>query len=183
MHRSILLLACLVAALGSADALAKHFKATASGWTVVSSEADVDASLTGGSTSHSSGRSTVGPLTAGASSDLGDWDGSSYCDFDPDSGAPRGVLLHYVAFSQVVRFVRGDLMYLQLDSSPPSTLCFNFIDNTSFTVELHLTVMGGTGRFEGATGSLVSRGSGSNLSSTLSAFEAETEGQIWFSRD
>lgn len=132
-----------------------------SGWWHTNQEADVDGDLQGGAIGENMGRGRLGRFTNGTSSDLLPWDGASFCDFDAD-GYPIAVTLYYVSLDVIGRYADGDLLYYRAASSPPGQLCFNFVDN-SFTMEVHYDLVGGTGRFEGATGRVVTVGAGQDF--------------------
>lgn len=148
----------------------------ASGTAVPSNAADLDENATGYH-SYLEGRGSLGRFTLTNAGDVSDWDGSSFCDFDPETGAPIAVELVYLGNASVLRTAAGDQLYLELDSSPPSTYCANFIDNSS-TFELYATVVGGTGRFKGATGTIYFSGSGQALSG-LTPFELTASGELY----
>lgn len=102
---------------------------------------------------------------------------------------PNILQLQYVACSVVTRYSNGDLLFSSLDENPlnPSTICYNFVDLT-YTITIHLVIWGGTGRFEGATGSSTATVTGTGLASepdrlTHSAFWGLTEGEIFLSGD
>ena len=63
--------------------------------------------------------------------------------------------------------------------SPPSTLCFNIIDNVSSTFEIYFNIAGGTGRFEGATGHSITTGSSRNIFDGHSGFSGSNTGEIF----
>ena len=77
------------------------------------------------------GKSNFGQFSAGGVSEIAPFDESNpvFCDYD-EFGYPRGVVLTYVSLSQVVRYKNGDLMFTELDSNVPSTVCFNFNEDT-----------------------------------------------------
>ena len=105
---------------------------------------------------------------------LGEWDGFSFCELEP--GVP-GLLIAYVSGSAVDTAANGDQLYRQLADTPASTLCFNFNDE-SFTFTIHTNVIGGTGRFRGASGSVVVTGSGQTVAEGLSAFSSSYRGNL-----
>jgi hypothetical protein len=159
---------------------AKTCAGTASGWGWASAEVDADGSGVSGSVGTAQGRDCFGQFTAGSAGNLIDWDGSTFCDFD-DVGNPSGVVLEYRNLSQVQRYANGDLLFSELSESIPSTLCFNFVDGVSYTSEIHSDFVGGTGRFEGASGYAVGRGAGRNLRK-MGASSAEFESEITLQR-
>jgi len=156
----------------------KSLTIDSSGWVKQSSEVDLNGDLDTGGESTSHGKSTMGPVSSGGMSDLIPWDGVTFCDFDPDSGLPIAVELVYAGTASITRFQNGDLLYTVMNPSPPSTLCFNFIDSTS-TFTIYTDVTGGTGGFEGATGTAVSTGSAENVvPDHLDAFGITTKVQL-----
>lgn len=173
------LLGGATAEAGMAETKEVRFEASGSGFD--SQEADADGNLTGGSVSVGAGRDSLGRFTFNGVGDLADWDGVSFCDFDPETGYPSGVLLYYVALSQVLRYENGDLLLLELAGSPPSTLCFNFVDYVSYTFETYTEIVGGTGRLEGASGAFHGQGRGQNLQH-MGAFSASGTGEVHLPR-
>jgi hypothetical protein len=175
-----LILIMVLAFLGmlaiSDPAEARTCKGTASGWGVNTDEINGDGVEGGGSVSTGTGRDCFGNLTTSGAGELAEWDQHSYCDFD-DTGYPSGVLLNYLSLSQVIRYRNGDLVMTELSESFPSTLCFNYVDGVSYTVEVYSVVIGGTGRFEGATGTSVTRGAGQNLQN-MGAWTSEFESDL-----
>ncbi len=166
--------------LGSlvAQADTQSYRATQSGWSVPSEEQNVDAAVPDGVgfVNTAKGTSNLGGILVNWVSDLAEWDGFTFCDFDPVTGEPIAVELVYLKSTVVSRLENGDLLTSQLDTAPTSTLCFNFLDS-SITFEVHQIVTGGTGRFDGATGSLVGTGSTQGLE-RQGYFQVETRGQI-----
>jgi len=156
---------------------AKDVKMASSGWSVSSTAADSDASGTGGFVSELPGKGSLGKYVRKNAGDLADWDGVSYCDFDPVTVIPSGVVLDYLTLSSVIRVSNGDRLELEMSSSPPSTLCFNFVFN-NFTLEVYSDVVGGTGGFSGATGSIESRGGGRSLQN-MSSFDLQSIGVLY----
>lgn len=63
-------------------------------------------------------------------------------------------------------------------SSPPGTLRFSFLDN-SFTIEIHFDVHAGTGRFEGATGQIETKGGGLDFGTGSSSQYGTNRGVIY----
>ena len=90
--------------------------------------------MSGGFVSETQGKGSVGKFRQNNVGDLADWDGVSFCDFDPETGEPAGLLLNYLTLSSVLRVKEGDLLRFEMSNSPPSTLCFKFIDNQSFNL-------------------------------------------------
>jgi hypothetical protein len=172
--------------LGGTTVLADHgiveeFRWECSGAGVPSQDVDSDGSMSGGGVSTAACRDRFGVSTVTGAGDLADWDGQSFCDFDGD-GNPRGALLYYLTTDQVIRYDNGDLRYERIASSPPSTVCFNFITNDSFSVEAHSETVGGTGRFKGATGHSDGQGEGHTVG-VMSAFTSRGKTEIVLQKD
>lgn len=181
MKTTAIVLLALTAASAAGHADSRRFAGAVSGWSTPSDEVSAESSTGGvGFYTEMSGRDTFGKVSTATVGGVAAWDGATFCDFD-DTGSPRGVLLDYVGVQQVWRRRNGDLVYLTQSSSPPSTLCFNFIDNASSTFEVHLDVTGGTGRFEGATGEVEVSGHGRSLG-TITPLSAELRGTVNLTR-
>lgn len=141
---------CIGFALIANPVMARDFKMTWSGVSGENSDADRNGDMESGGYSIMSGNGTLGRATTYASFDGGTWDGSTFCAFN-ENGQPEGILLYSVDSTEVARAANGDLLYRKQASSPPSTVCFNFITSTA-VVESYYDIIGGTGRFEGANG-------------------------------
>jgi hypothetical protein len=148
----------------------------ASGVSNSSMAADLDENGEPGFRSHLRGGGNLGPVTLDTMGDLTVWDGVSFCDFDPASGAPIAVEIYYIGFSTVIRTIGGDQIYIESNGSAPGTFCFNFVDNTS-TYEVLGDIVGGTGRYAGASGWINISGSGTALAN-LDPFDANIRGEI-----
>jgi hypothetical protein len=174
-----ILFACMgVAASASADGShALQYREEWSGSYVPSADADVDGDMQGGAIGTTVGDGTAGRTSMTAWNDVAQWDGETFCDFDAD-GNPVAVPVYYVSIDTVSRVANGDLLYGRLASSPPSPLCFNFNDST-FTFEVYLDVVGGTGQFEDATGQLHFIGGGRELHTGFGSQFGTAEGVIY----
>ena len=151
-HRACLIGVVAIFALGAvSNATAGEFKQEWSGWFMSNPEADVDGDGTGGEATFS-GRGTFGRSINDAVSDVV-FTGAP-CDIDPVTGVPNGVSLNVIEHSNILVASNGDQIFRTLSSSQPSTLCFNFVHGTS-SMTAYLDIVGGTGRFEGVTGSTV----------------------------
>jgi len=175
------LAAALLAATLAAPVLAAPFQSTSSGTTFASADADLNGDLTGGGRGSGLAKGTFGPAAIVSQADLLGPTGT-FCAFDPDiPQRPIAIELAYFANDSVATFENGDQLISRMASSPPSTVCFNFIDGTS-TFEIHRDIVGGTGRFDGATGVLHTTGTARRLTPTatggFSAFQARTVGEI-----
>jgi hypothetical protein len=89
------------------------------------------------------GRSTLGPITREGWVEVFPWDGATFC-------GPTHVQINYRFAESSFRFKDGSRVFAVFSSG---TLCFNFATGT-FTASGEIEVIGGTGRFEGATGTL-----------------------------
>ncbi len=154
-------------------ATAKRVRGTASGWVHYSAAADLNDDGFSGVLGQSRGKSNLGQFDSSNSGDVLPWDGLSFCD----SG--NGILLTYGSSSSVIRLKSGDLIYGRLSETIPSTLCFNIVDNVSYSFELHEDVLGGTGRYEGATGTMVSIGAGRNITAVHATASGTIEGELF----
>lgn len=141
----------LVVATGAS---AETYRIELSGWGMPSQEADADGSMGNGTEATVFGKGAFGGTVNHYVIDFADWDGSSFCDFDAETGVPGGALLYVIRHSNILRTESGDLLYRNMANSPPSTICFNFSTGQSSST-IYLDIMGGTGRFRGATGSSV----------------------------
>jgi hypothetical protein len=119
--------------------------------TAVANEIDADEDGTTGSTQIAEGQGPFGKALHRSHAELAPWDGS----FCGDSS----IQLVYTVFSSARTYTNGDQLYVSLSDG---TLCFNLVDG-SFTAHVNLNVTGGTGRFEGATGSVAVSTSGQTL--------------------
>lgn len=172
----VALLSLALLAPGSAYSDPKKVRIWASGNSVSAAATDVDGNGTG-YTSYLKGGGNLGPFTLTNAGDVAEWDGVSFCNFDPESGLPDSVEIYYLANSSVLRTIGGDQLFLELNTSPPSPYCVTFA-NTSATFELYADVVGGTGRFEGATGSIHFTGEVPQVLQLLTPFEIKGEGTI-----
>ena len=97
------------------------------------------------------------------------------------------VELPLLARSTVTRFANGDLLFatLDLDPSLSSRLCVDVLNHTTAS-EVHMVISGGTGKFAGATGTLLITTNGTQLHfeddlNIHSGVTEITEGEIFFS--
>jgi len=93
-----------------------------------------------------------------ASNDVGETGlfAGEFCEFFP----PEVVVIRLpiISRSSIIRFANGDLLYATLATDgSPSSLCID-VRNETRTVEIHMDITGGTGKFEGATGELLVTG-------------------------
>jgi len=118
----------------------------------VANEIDVDDDGMTGDTLTFRSRGRFGNGLGQAHNELAPWDMMTFC------GA-TSILLFYTVSTQVTTYANGDQLYQNLDNG---TLCLN-LEDSSFSFEIHLDVTGGTGKFQGATGSSTLTGSGQLL--------------------
>ena len=141
----VLLIGTLLMAI---SAEAKPFKSKFSGWGVATEIDNNGDGMKADSTTAQS-RGTFGRAITNGQSELAPVP-SGTCD-----GNPAIVQYDYVSSSTINVFQNGDLIISLLDHG---TLCADFTNPLipTFTGEIHLVIVGGTGRFEGATGWLTS---------------------------
>ncbi len=60
-------------------------------------------------------------------------------------------IANYLRQTHVLRAANGDMLFREMSESPPSVMCWNPIDD-KLRALIHLDIVGGTGRLEGATG-------------------------------
>jgi len=149
---------CFLLGVGSAPAAGSQIviEQTYSGSAVPTG---VDADADGGNmalTSIVSGNGTFGPFTATSVSELA-------TEPRPNELCPDDTLeFASVVFAAVERFETGELLYLDLDPDFGGATC---VDPRTGGVKgfIRFAVRGGTGRLEGATGTLELRAEGVNL--------------------
>ena len=164
-----------------AFAATKSLASKFAGSSTATTDADFNGDMQGSGEGQSFGTGKLGTFVAHSQADREPWDGSTYCDFD-ETGAPIAIQEEYIGFVSVVSYQNGeDQWFDELDTSQPSTLCFNFVDGT-FTFEVHTIITGGSGQFEGATGFATTSGSGSVLRSGFSQSTGTTTGEITYDK-
>ena len=137
--------------LSAPTAQAEPFKQTASGWL---NRTDVDVDDNGHTLSYldAFGRGTFGKSKSRHVGEVGDFD-FEFCALSPPSIVI--IRLPILARSSIIRFESGEMLFAVLDpSAPPSSLCFDVNSRTS-TSETPMVITGGTGKFSGATGTLL----------------------------
>ena len=145
---AIIVSSCLLLA---STAMAEPFERTASGW-LNRTDFDVDANGSPLSIVNLSGKGTFGKSTSNDVSETGPF-AFEFCDFFPQDVVV--VRIPIIARSTIIRFSNGDLLYASLATDgPPSSLCVD-TNSESNTSEVHLVITGGTGKFAGATGTLL----------------------------
>lgn len=156
------------------SAAADPFMSTESGWQVAT-EVDADGDGITAYAITSKGFSTWGPITSNALVELAPTGG--FCD--DDSNVIESTNTHG---SYVIRTQKSDLFYGRVTSG---TSCSDLTTST-FTYTANWEITGGTGRFEGATGSFTSTGTGIVLAveqfpvfrMTHAALSGSSEGEI-----
>jgi len=167
----------------AATAKAEPFDRTYSGWSVATEiDTNGDGQRADSSTGGSKGK--LGQATLNIQDEV-DAAPSGIC-----FGAPSWLERQVVALTVVERYPNGDLLILTLDLDPanPSTSCYNFADATRISWT-NLVVVGGSGRFEGATGWAIATTSSAGLAGepgirvTHRAFFGSLEGEIFLADD
>ncbi len=141
---------------------------------IVVGDIDAGEALSNRGSSKATSTGTLGRTNTSGLTNLGEWDEVSFCEYAP---GVLGLLLTYESGSFIDTAANGDQLYRVLSAEPASTLCFDFT-NERFTFTLYQDVVGGTGRFEGATGTAVTKGSGQNVGEGHSAFTFSLKGKI-----
>ncbi len=148
---TILLLAPFAVNLSAAE---RPFKSQFSGWALGTALDTNGDGVTGGHT-WSKGKSNLGSFEGGGFVEGLPWDGVSFCSLSPLEIKFEGGLASFVS-----RYHDGSLLQTELTSS---TTCINVEDPDDpinflrFTVEQTADFVGGSGRFEGSTGSVTCR--------------------------
>lgn len=166
------------------DAVADHPKDSDnlrdrfSGSFFTTKDIDINGDGDGGSRTHLTGSSRRAhqPISYEVENDILPWDGSTYCAVD-DAGNPVAVELTYIYSTFVRRSSNRNLLYGNMASAPPSTLCFNFVDN-SYTLTLYYDLIGGEGRYRGATGQAVVSAEGTQFSATMGGLTGRLKGEV-----
>ena len=154
---TLLVSSCLVLA---STAQADSFKRKASGW-INPVVADINGELSRVSVITTHGNGKFGESVSNSMTELGAFTGE-FCSFAP----PEIIVIRLplVARTNVTRFANGDLLFSTLDLDPilNSSLCID-IKNRTTVSEVHMVIAGGTGKFAGATGTLIITTSGTQL--------------------
>ena len=170
-RRVTLVAFCALLATASTGAYGQAIplKQSGSGWsdaTAIDSNGDGEPKFS----SWSASTGSLGGANTNGLTELLPWDTVTFC-------GPNHVQLDYFSASFVDRAANGDLLFRVMSNSPPSTLCFDFVNET-FTFEVYTDVTGGTGRFEGHGGTGIITGSGTSVADGQSGFEFELNGTI-----
>lgn len=177
----LLMLSCLLFAV---TAQAEHFKRTASGWL---NQTEVDANGNGIPLNSLTafGKGTFGQSASNDVGETGSFTGE-FCEFFP----PDVVIIRLpiISRSSIIRFANGDLLYATLATDGPgSSTCID-VRNGTRTVEIHMLISGGTGKFEGATGRFLVTGKSTPVLTEAGfpvhvAVTSVTEGEVYLQDD
>lgn len=116
----------------------------------------------------STARSTVGRVTGEGTIELTPWDGVSFC-------GPTHVLLRYRYLENAYQTADGSAFFGTLNNG---TVCFDFA-TAHYTITLVVDIVGGTGRFEGASGQVaIDAHSDKPFINAFSAFSGTFTGTI-----
>ena len=122
--------------------------------------------------------SGLGEVTAKGRSESLPWDLASFC-------SPTEIKLKFLIHNGVMTASNGDLLFYVLDANNPANeFCVNIVDGVSFRGTTNYLIVGGTGRFTGATGYFTLEGRGTrilNLAGTQvgGAAEGPMSGEIF----
>ena len=141
--------------LSAPMAQADHFQRTASGW-LNGTDVDVDDNGNTLSVLNTFGTGTFGKSASNQVVELGDFD-FDFCAFD----FPTIIIIRLpiLARSSIIRFESGDLLFSVMEPFDPTSinfLCFD-VNSGAGTAEIPMVITGGTGKFAGATGTLLVR--------------------------
>lgn len=180
---AVILSSCLLLA---PTAKAEPFEQTASGW-LNRTDFDVDANGSPLSVLTMSGTGRFGKFTSNEVGENGPFAGE-FCEFFP----PDVIIVRIpmIARSIITRFADGDMLFASLATDgPTSGLCLD-VNTQTVTAEIHWVITGGTGRFAGATGTLLTTGTSTTVLREAGfpvhvAIRRVTEGEIFLanSRD
>ncbi len=177
---ALLVSSCLLLA---PTAHADSFKRTASGWV---NPTNVDPNDNGSRISiiTTYGKGKFGTSVSNSTVEVERFDPTNlmFCSLSPNI-----LKLPLLARSTVTRFANGDLLFATLDLDPflDSNLCVDFANDT-IASEVHMVVTGGTGKFAGATGTLLIKSNATQLHfegglNIHSGITEITEGEIFLS--
>ena len=153
---------------------AQNTKMTFSGWSVAT-EIDLNDDGYRATSNTVTGKGTFGHFTSHNVSET--------APVFPTGSCGTGLLeASYIYVTAVTRSSNGDLIFSRLDPDNPSTACFNPANYTT-NITSNLVILGGTGRFEGATGwatnTVVVFGLNGITRMTHGAFVGSSEGEIF----
>ncbi len=177
---TLLVSSCL---LSAPTAHADSFKRTASGWI---NPTNVDPNGNGSPISiiTTYGKGKFSTSVSNSTTEVAGFE-FQFCSFSPPFIIV--VKLPLLARSTVTRFANGDLLFATLDLDPLliSQLCVDVMNGTTAS-EVHMVITGGTGKFAGATGTLLIKTNGTQLHfendlNIHSGVTEITEGEIFLS--
>ena len=169
-----IVLVCALLLLFPADASAKKIKGHFSGSGFTSAfDSNGDGENSAISVLHGK-LSQIGKFTARARDESFPWDGVSWCSATEIQIAP-------LSMDTIFTAANGDMFWTQLDGSS-NDLCFDVFDDSMRRTFLN-QIVGGTGRFTGASGYLACELTGQGLRTPLgdfvgAVFEGECEGEL-----
>ncbi len=142
---------CLASVVGRSEAAEKPFHASFAGTTVNKSDFSFDGDPQGFTFFNVlSGKSSLGAFDAQL---LAEFRGDGFCAL---AGGGNGFQIAAAGESLALTIeATGDQVFLALDPSVTSLACVDFLATGNTTGQTTLTVRGGTGRFAGATGTIV----------------------------
>ena len=133
---------------------AESFERTASGW-LNQTEVDMNGNGIPINSLTVFGKGTFGKSASNDVGETGPFAGD-FCEFFPPDIVV--IRLPIISRSSIIRFASGDLLFATLATDGlPSSLCID-VRNGTRTVEIHMVISGGTGKFDGATGELLVTG-------------------------
>ena len=156
------LFACAVTAVHAKEIM---FKEQVSG-RIVSNPIDINSDGLPASTGLYEGKSTKGPVTVHAFNETSVVVSPSHC--------PSDTMELYLDARNIRRFANGDMLFTK--STDYSFVCADLVTG-KFSFESKLDIIGGTGKYKNATGTVLSVGSGTALvldPNTLMNFSAIT---------
>jgi hypothetical protein len=115
------------------------------------------------------GRSNLGPVSQESWIEFLPWDGATFC-------GPTHVQIAYRFAENSFRFGDGSRIFTSILTG---SLCFDFTNGSSVSTA-RVAVIGGSGRFAGASGTLAFEGTSHDVEfpNGLSPFSAKFEGEI-----
>ncbi len=140
--------------LSAPMAQAGPFQRTASGW-LNSTDVDVDVNGNTLAVLNTFGTGTFGKSASNQVTELGAFN-MEFCVFDPMNDIFI-IRLPILARSSIIRFESGDLLFSVMEPFDPTSinfLCFD-VNSGAGTAEIPMVITGGTGKFAGATGTLL----------------------------
>ncbi len=133
---------------------ADNFRQQWSGWGIASPGADANGDMQGGIVGGFTGKGRLSKGKLGSATNQLSLDTVVGGSCDTAAGPDTGLQLIYIRHTNVMRTVKGDLLYRKMSSSPTSTACLDF-STQSVSATVYLDIVGGTGKFADATGSTI----------------------------